>query len=142
MSNYNSIVIVGNVYTFPELVVEEPLTVKLKVVTSEKYFSKKKNELINTSEYHVVKLWKQNARFALDFLNIGDKVLIEGRLHYHLFKDENSKVLGKNAEILANLLKLMDRRGRNYGERGSDERFVRGDQERAVNECPPIEQVE
>lgn len=151
MCSYNSITIIGTVIKKPEIIIKTPLTVKLKIETSDVYFSKNKNTIVSTSEVHLVKVWKQNARFAADYLNIGDRVLIEGKLRYFVFENQvddlnmiDTRESVRIPEILANSLKLMDRKRKKFSrEEENGERTTgdnRGTDEITIEDNPDIQQ--
>lgn len=106
MNSINDVTILGICCSNPiEIKVkseEENYTVKMKVVTNKKYFSNKYNDYITTSEKHSIKLWKANAKFALENIKIGDIIAVTGELHYHIVKDENNMEISKKTEIIAN----------------------------------------
>lgn len=106
MNCVNEVELIGHVGTDIETISNDPLGVRFKLATNERYFSKTKSALITTTEWHVIKCWKSNAKFTLDKVKKSDYVRIKGKIHYHEYTTEDNKK-GRNAEIIvSSIIKL------------------------------------
>ena len=113
--------LVGHLGTEPQkLPVEDVDGCRFKLATNESYPSSKDSnddgskKYITRTEWHNIKLFGQNARFALESVKQGDYVLVLGYLHYHTPKDleENATIKVRNSEIIARQFLLLNRPNR------------------------------
>src|SRR5579872_6962493 len=94
MCYLNSVQLIGNLGKDPEKVEsaknkdsQKSIFVKMNVATNKKY-KNAKGEVVKDTQWHTVYLNNKTANFALDYLNIGDKVLIIGELRTNRWKDK------------------------------------------------------
>lgn len=78
----NKVLLIGNVGADPEIrAFENGNTVaRMRVATSEKY--RKDGEIKTLSEWHNIEAWGKTADIIDQYVRKGDRVFIEGQLHY------------------------------------------------------------
>lgn len=96
----NKIDLIGYVCSSPIQITNVQSGVKFKLATNEKKTKKNKDESSIISEYHTIKRFGKDAEYILQNIKVGDKLSVEGRMHYHQFKMEDGKI-GINAEVIA-----------------------------------------
>jgi len=105
----NNVKLIGYVCTNVEQIDSDPVGIRFKLITNEAFYSKKKQQNIKNSELHLIKSWKQNANFALNNINVGDHVYVDGKIHYHIITtDDNKKI--RNPEIIASKITKLNRK--------------------------------
>jgi single-strand DNA-binding protein len=80
------------------------------LATSESWKDKQSGELQERTEWHRVKFFGRLAEIASEYLHKGDRVLIDGRLHYATYTDKDG-VERYTADVIAdNMIMLMSPR--------------------------------
>lgn len=104
----NKVFIIGNVGADPEVRTLESgiKTARLRVATTERTFSKEKNENIDHTEWHTISLWRGLADVADRYIHKGTQVFIEGRLRTREWSDKDGKKQ-YTTEVLADNIKLL-----------------------------------
>lgn len=105
--SYNKIVIVGNLGQDPEVKTTQngtPLTT-MSVATKER-FKSKTGDIGDRTEWHRVVMFNRLAEIAGEYLAKGSQVLIEGKMQYRKWEDENGNVKHQ-AEIVADQMKML-----------------------------------
>ena len=102
----NNITLIGYIVLPPEQISESPLGVRTRLVTNEVFYSKKFKQMTTQSEYHNLKIWNKNAKFALENLKTGNKVYLLGKLHYNEVQTKNNRLLKIPEIIVLKLIKL------------------------------------
>src|SRR6056297_839912 len=105
----NNVKLIGYVCTNVEQIDSDPVCIRFKLITNEAFYSKNKQQNIKNSELHLIKSWRQNANFALNNINVGDHVYVDGKIHYHIITtDDNKKI--RNPEIIASKITKLNRK--------------------------------
>jgi len=106
---YNKVTLIGNLGKDPELKTFDSGTTncKFSLATSSSY--KKNDEWEQDTQWHNITLWGKAAERAAEKLYKGARVLIEGKVTYRSWDDQdgNKKYM---TEIQANFYRLMDKR--------------------------------
>ncbi|MFI3264581.1 MAG: single-stranded DNA-binding protein [Rikenellaceae bacterium] len=110
----NKVILVGNVGADPEVrTIESGVKVaRVRMVTSERIFSRQNNETKEHSEWHTVILWRGLADVADRFVRKGSQIYIEGNLRTRDWLDKEN-IKHTTTEIVAYELKLLGRRPEN-----------------------------
>jgi single-strand DNA-binding protein len=102
----NKAIIVGNLGKDPEMTtLESGVSVtKFSVATTEKW-TDKSGEKHEETEWHYVVLWRGLAEVAEKYLHKGDKVYIEGKIHYRQWEADGvtkyaTEIVGNNMQML------------------------------------------
>lgn len=115
----NKVILIGNLGADPDVRTLDSGTkvAKISIATNENYRDRKTNEWKTNTEWHNVVLWRFLAERAEKFLKKGSLVYIEGKLTSRKYQDQE----GKDryiTEIVANSLKILDRREEGAGSGG------------------------
>jgi len=102
----NQTTLIGYIVLPPEQISDQPIGVRTRLATNEVFYSNKFKRLTTQSEYHNLKIWNQNARFALDNLKVGDKIYTLGKIHYNEISTEDHKLIKIPEIIVLKLIKL------------------------------------
>ncbi|MCZ2159004.1 single-stranded DNA-binding protein [Bartonella sp. 220] len=88
----NKVMLIGHLGTNPESKTMNNGTevVNFRMATSESYTDKKTNQKIEKTEWHSVVVFNPHlAKIALQYLNKGSKVYVEGKLQTRKWQDKN-----------------------------------------------------
>lgn len=120
MLSVNKVILIGNLGRDPEIrYIEGNIKVaKLAVATNERYTLKNGNR-IDSTEWHVVNLWRGLADIAERGLKKGSKVYIEGKLRTREYTDKEGNKR-KTTEIEAESILLLDRKPEDYSNGGEN----------------------
>lgn len=110
MMSVNKVILVGNLGRDPEIrVLEGNIKVaKLAIATNERYVTRNGNK-IDTTEWHIVSLWRNLAEIAEKHMHKGSRVYIEGKLRTREYSDKEGNKR-KVTEIEAENILMLDRR--------------------------------
>lgn len=83
----NKVILIGNVGADPEVRAFESgnNVARLRLATTERY--KKDGEVRSVSEWHNVECWGRTANLVDDYVRKGDRLYIEGSIHYTEYTD-------------------------------------------------------
>lgn len=83
----NRVILIGNVGADPEVRAFESgnNVARLRLATTERY--KKDGEVRSVSEWHNVECWGRTANLVDDYVRKGDRLYIEGSIHYTEYTD-------------------------------------------------------
>tara|TARA_B100000965_G_C19453422_1_gene696332 strand:+ start:470 stop:910 length:441 start_codon:yes stop_codon:yes gene_type:complete len=86
----NKVILIGNLGADPEIkeMGDGTKMAKFSIATTEKY-KNKQGELVSTTDWHNIVLWRRTAEVAEQYLKKGDSVCIEGRIKTRSWEDEN-----------------------------------------------------
>jgi single-strand DNA-binding protein len=116
----NRVTLIGNLGKDPEIrrLENGAIVAKFSIATNE-YYRDKSGELQQVTEWHDVVAWRALAEQAERVLRKGKLIYLEGRLTHRQFqdKDGNNRYI---TEVLANMIKILDREKREGGENGSE----------------------
>ena len=112
MSYLNSATLIGNLGKNPEVLkkTDKGVFVKLQLATTKKYRNANK-EVVEDTQWHSVCLNNGTAKFAVDYLNKGDKVLVIGELRTNKWKDKDgvehysTSIFGRECKFISGKLK-------------------------------------
>lgn len=117
----NKVDLIGYVCSTPIKIENVQAGVKFKLATNEKRNKKTKEESSIISEYHTIKRFGKDAEYILQNVIIGDKLSVEGRMHYHQFNTDDGKK-GVNPEVIArHIINLSKDNNRITNDNSSDE---------------------
>jgi single stranded DNA-binding protein len=110
----NTVYLIGHLGADPEqLPIEDKIGVKFKIATNETFYKRgddgKVGEPQTKTEWHTIKAFGQNAKYALGNIRKGDAVFIRGRMHYHEYRREDDNIRGRNPEVIALDLYLLNK---------------------------------
>lgn len=112
----NKVILLGNVGADPEVrTLESGVKVaRLRMATTERLYNRQTQEAKEHTEWHTIVLWRNMADTVDRFVKKGSRLYIEGRLRSNSWTDDagNKRV---SIEILADDIKLLDRRGEGSG---------------------------
>ena len=69
------------------------------LATNETYMNKQTNERVSNTEWHNIVAWNKLAEFSKEYINKGQLIYIEGRIHTQSWVDKND-VRQKRVEIV------------------------------------------
>ncbi len=117
----NRVTLIGNLGKDPEIrrLENGAIVAKFSIATNE-YYRDKSGELQQVTEWHDVVAWRALAEQAERVLRKGKLIYLEGRLTHRQYqdKDGNNRYI---TEVLANMIKILDREKREGGENGGNE---------------------
>lgn len=100
--------LIGNVGKEPEIryVGQDLAVATLGLATTNRaYVTKDGTNVPETTDWHTVILWRALAKTVEQYVHKGDKIYVEGELHYKTYTDRNG-ISYNRAEIWANKLEL------------------------------------
>ncbi len=102
----NRVILIGNVGADPEVRAFESgnNVARFRLATTERY--KKDNEVRSVSEWHNVECWGRTANLIDDYVRKGDRLYIEGSIHYTEYTDRQG-VTRKQTIIRAQNIELL-----------------------------------
>tara|TARA_R100000951_G_scaffold49523_1_gene41837 strand:+ start:375 stop:827 length:453 start_codon:yes stop_codon:yes gene_type:complete len=103
MSGINKMIIVGNLGDKPTLNktgTNESVT-NLSVATSEEWKDRQTGEKISKVEWHSVAVFGKSAEYAVQYLDKGSKVYVEGKLQTRKWQDQSGQDRYKTETIVA-----------------------------------------
>lgn len=108
----NKVILVGNVGADPEVRSLESgvKMARIRVATTERYFSSTTGEKREHTEWHSITLWRSQADFAEKFIQKGTQVYIEGRIRSREMTDMATGARRTVVEIHADDIKTLGRR--------------------------------
>ena len=124
MSGINKVIIVGNLGDKPTINYNkkgEPVA-NLSVATSEEWKDRQTGEQQSKVEWHRISVFGNSANFALNFLDKGSKVYIEGKLQTSKWQDKNGQdryttetiVAGYTGQLIGLDKKQTNSQGQNF----------------------------
>ncbi len=107
----NKVILVGNVGIDPEVrTIESGAKVaRIRMVTTERIFSRQNNQTTEHSEWHTVIMWRGLADVADKYVRKGSQIYIEGNLRTRDWLDKEG-VKHTTTEVVAYEMKLLGRR--------------------------------
>lgn len=119
----NRIIIVGRVGSDPEQSGRGP--VKFSVATSRSWKDKSSGERKEVTQWHKVVVWNEAAqKYALDYVNKGDLVYVEGEMEHRVWEKDDEKI--NIAEVVVHpysgVVQAMPKDGKTRSQDDSDER--------------------
>jgi single-strand DNA-binding protein len=131
----NKVILVGHVGQDPEVRYLESKTpvCTLRIATSDRY-KNKNGEIVTTTEWHSVVLWRSLAEVAEKYVRKGTQVYVEGKLRTRSWddKDNNKRY---TTEIVADMMQLL---GKKPEDSGSAEGNLAG--EHSMPDKPHVEE--
>lgn len=113
----NKVLIIGNLGRDPEVGKTSGgvSVAKLSVATSERY-KDRNGDIKETTEWHIVRVWRNNAEFIGRYGKKGSEVYVEGKLHEEKWEDREGQ---KRSQVIveASDIQIL---GRKNEERGGD----------------------
>lgn len=105
----NKVILVGNVGADPDIRAFESGSnvARLRIATTEKY--KKDNEVRTLTEWHNIEAWGHTANIIDDYVRKGDRIYIEGSIHYQEYTDRNG-IAQRQTIIKAQTVKMLSAR--------------------------------
>lgn len=106
----NRVMLIGNLGKDPE---QRTLDngnnrVNFSIATSEKYQDKEGNWQ-ETTEWHDIVLWRNQADNAVKYLKKGSTIFLEGKLNHRTWQDAENKTR-KTTEVVGTMFKVLERR--------------------------------
>jgi single-strand DNA-binding protein len=107
----NKVILVGNVGADPEIrTLESGVKVaRIRLATSERFYSREKQESTEHTEWHTITLWRSLADVVDRFVRKGSQIYVEGRIRNREWTDPQG-VKRYSVEVAADELKLLGRR--------------------------------
>ncbi|MFW6247034.1 MAG: single-stranded DNA-binding protein [bacterium] len=102
----NRIELIGVVTTTPTVIDENPLGVKFKLATFKTFYSKKKQEYVKQTEFHLVKVWNRDAEFVYNRIEKNERLYVEGEMHYYEKTFDDGRMIQKPEVMAKNIIKL------------------------------------
>lgn len=90
----NKVMLIGNVGTEPEVryVDQGQAVARVRLATTEKgYTLQNGTQVPDRTEWHNVIMWRKLAEVVERFVHKGDKLYVEGRIHYASYDDKQGK---------------------------------------------------
>lgn len=108
----NKVILIGNVGADPEIrCLESGIKMaRIRIATTERYFSSTSNEKREHTEWHSVTLWRSQADFAERYIQKGTQVYVEGKIRSREFTDMTTGYRRTVIEIHADDIKTLSRR--------------------------------
>jgi single-strand DNA-binding protein len=108
--NLNKVMLIGRLGKKPEVNYIKPdvPVARFSIATSESY-KNKEGEKVETTEWHNIVSWRNNAKFAENYLDKGMLVYIEGKLQTRKW-DAQDGTTKYSTEIITNEIKILERR--------------------------------
>lgn len=108
----NKVILIGNVGADPEVRSLESgvKMARIRVATTERYFSSTTGEKKEHTEWHSVTLWRSQADFAERYIQKGTQVYVEGRIRSRELNDIATGAKRTVVEIHADDIKTLSRR--------------------------------
>jgi len=136
----NKVILIGNLGKDPEVrYLEGGIAVaRFSVATNESYKDKSGNWQTQT-EWHDVVAWRNLAERAEKQLKKGSQIYLEGKLTHRKYqdKDGNDRYV---TEVVANIIRILDRRDSKPGSQEDSEHRVENMQDSNVSSSPAGEQ--
>jgi single-strand DNA-binding protein len=106
----NKVTIIGHTGQDPEVKHLESgaIVARVSVATSEKY-KDKSGEMVSTTEWHNVVLWRELAEIVEKYCKKGMLVYIEGKVSYRKYQDKD-KVDRYTTDIVANSFRILEKK--------------------------------
>ena len=116
----NKVILVGRLGKDPEIrSTPGGNTVAKFTVATDERFTDKSGEKQERTEWHNIVAWGKLAEICGQYLRKGKLVYIEGSIRTDSWEDKESKQKRYRTEIVANTMKMLDRRGDDEGGGGS-----------------------
>ncbi len=112
INSLNKVILIGHVGNNPDvrqLSGSDTLIAKFSLATSEYTGSSPSGERNRRTEWHRIVCWGKLAQFVDDYIRKGKQILVEGKLRYNTWTDQNS-ITRKVAEIYATQIVLLGRK--------------------------------
>ena len=108
----NKVILVGNLGADPETryTPSNTAVTNLRLATSESWRDRNSGETQERTEWHRVVMFNRLAEIAAEYLRIGSKVYVEGKLQTRKWQDQNGQDRW-STEIVANEMQMLDSRG-------------------------------
>ena len=106
----NRVMLIGNLGKDPEqrTLDNGSNRVTFSIATSEKYQDKEGNWQ-ETTEWHDIVLWRNQADNAVKYLKKGSTIFLEGKLSHRTWQDTENKTR-KTTEVVGTMFKVLERR--------------------------------
>jgi single-strand DNA-binding protein len=135
----NKVTLIGNLGKDPEIrrLENGAIVAKFSIATNE-YHRDKSGELQQVTEWHDIVAWRALAEQAERALRKGRLIYLEGRLTYRQYqdKDGNTRYI---TEILANMIKILDREKREGEGNGAEYSSSRSGSNSEMGPPPPMD---
>ena len=116
----NKVILVGRLGKDPEIRSTPSGTTLAKfTIATDERFTDKNGEKQERTEWHNITAWGKLGEICGQYLRKGKLVYIEGRIHTDSWDDKESGQKKYRTEIIANEMKMLDRRGDEEGGGGS-----------------------
>ena len=123
MQGLNKCILLGNLGADPELRMTQggQAVLNLRLATTEQYLDRDKKKQERT-EWHSVTIWGKRGEALGKILHKGDRLLIEGRLHYETYDDRDGNKRYRTSIVATEvLLQGSKNGGKREPERAKDE---------------------
>ena len=106
----NKVMLIGNVGQEPEIryVDNDVAVARISIATTEKgYTLQNGTQVPDRTDWHTVILWRRLAKIVEEYVHKGDKLYIEGKIHYRSYSDAKgvrtnvTEVYADNMELLS-----------------------------------------
>ncbi len=110
MSTYNKVVLIGHLGGDPIIreFESQAKVAELNLATHEIVIKNGSPE--EKTDWHEIVAWQKLADFAENFLNKGQKILVEGKLRTRTWEDKETGKKRKSVFVLAEMIRFMDKK--------------------------------
>ena len=110
MASLNRIMLIGNVGTDPEMrYTPSGVPVASFSLATSRFYNAPDGEKKQETEWFTVTTWRKQAESCNQFLNKGQKVYVEGRLHSRTWEGQDGQKRFRN-EVIADRVLFLDKR--------------------------------
>ncbi len=122
INSLNKVILIGHVGNNPDVRLlpnQNILIAKFPLATSEYTGTSPTGERTKRTEWHRIVCWGALAKFVDDYIRKGKQVLVEGKIRYNTWTDQNN-ITRKTAEIYATQIVLLGKKSPDGGEEVED----------------------
>ncbi len=103
----NQVTLIGNLGKDIDFrTVGDNRSLALLTIATNEYYKNNKGELIKETQWHNVKAWGKTAENMSNLLSKGDEVMVQGKLTYRTYEDNDGKKHYITEVIISDFLKL------------------------------------
>jgi len=101
MAGVNKVILIGRLGKDPEVKTLDNGTkvASFSLATSEKYKDKSSGEMVETTEWHSITMWRQLAELAEKYLKKGKEVYLEGKLQTRQYEKDGVTKYATNVVV-------------------------------------------
>lgn len=109
MKSVNRVILVGNLGSDPDVrYTKQGTAVAVLSLATNESFKTAEGEKKETTDWHAVVVWGQQAEICKQYLKKGTLILVEGKMKSRLWQDKDGQKR-KTVEVLASSIKFLDR---------------------------------